>query len=252
MAFVCEETGNKSGCCEKCGGTFKLRNLSGKARKGFVKENRFCSRACSAASVRLYTSRSEKKRAEKNRRRVRDGMSPLPSPAESAICVVCNNRFKPRTYRTKVCSRDCSKDVARRRAAQSYVPVVHTAKRQCRECGKGYVPDHGARVYCGDRCSTRAVKRISRKRERARLRLAKVESVNPTVVFDRDGWQCQLCGIKTPRRLRGTFDPQAPELDHIVPLAIGGDHSYRNTQCSCRACNHRKGARPLGQTRLFG
>lgn len=73
------------------------------------------------------------------------------------------------------------------------------------------------------------------------------ERFDPYSVFDRDGWVCQLCGCDTPRSHRGTLQGNAPELDHIVPLARGGVHSQANTQCACRACNGAKGATmPLG------
>lgn len=71
-------------------------------------------------------------------------------------------------------------------------------------------------------------------------------------VFERDGWRCKLCGKRTPRSLRGQLVDDAPELDHIVPLGAGGPHLMTNCQCSCRACNSVKGARPQGQTLLFG
>ena len=66
------------------------------------------------------------------------------------------------------------------------------------------------------------------------------ESVDPFKVFDRDGWVCQMCGVPTPRELRATWEDNAPELDHIIPLSKGGPHTYKNTQCSCRKCNQRK------------
>lgn len=88
--------------------------------------------------------------------------------------------------------------------------------------------------------------------KRARLRGVTVETVNPMLVFERDRWMCHLCGKAAPKRLRGTYDDNAPELDHIVPLAAGGEHSYRNTACAHRSCNRIKGSSPLGQTRLFG
>ncbi|MCA0032740.1 HNH endonuclease [Mesorhizobium sp. B263B2A] len=91
-----------------------------------------------------------------------------------------------------------------------------------------------------------------RKARKLRLRGVTVETVNPIAVFDRDKWRCQLCGVKTPRKLRGKNQPTSPELDHILPLAVGGEHSYRNTQCACRSCNLAKSSKPLGQTRLFG
>jgi 5-methylcytosine-specific restriction endonuclease McrA len=37
-----------------------------------------------------------------------------------------------------------------------------------------------------------------------------------------------------------------------VRLSLGGKHTYLNTQCACRACNIRKGAKPLGQLLMFG
>jgi 5-methylcytosine-specific restriction endonuclease McrA len=83
------------------------------------------------------------------------------------------------------------------------------------------------------------------------MRTIKVENVDPIQVFIRDGWKCQLCGVHTPRRYRGTCKPTAPELDHIVTLADGGEHSYRNTQCACRSCNNKKGSNSSGQMRLI-
>lgn len=103
---------------------------------------------------------------------------------------------------------------------------------------------------CSD-ARAKANKGAARKAGKLRRRGARVEPVNLRAVLERDGWRCRLCGRKTPERLRGTFDPRAPEVDHIIPIAAGGEHAYRNTQCACRACNIAKGAAPLGQMRLF-
>ncbi len=79
-----------------------------------------------------------------------------------------------------------------------------------------------------------------------------VETFDPILALDRDGWRCQICGVKTPKKLRGTFKPNAPELDHIIPLAQGGAHSPANTQCACRACNLDKSDKAvIGQRGLF-
>ena len=32
------------------------------------------------------------------------------------------------------------------------------------------------------------------------------------------------------------------KLDHVVPLAKGGEHSYANVKTACADCNLRKGA----------
>jgi len=95
-------------------------------------------------------------------------------------------------------------------------------------------------------------RRAAGARRRARLRGVYTENVSPRKVFMRDGWMCQICGIKTPSAKRGLMVPNAPELDHIVPLALGGTHTYTNTQCLCRRCNGAKGATVQGQLRLIG
>lgn len=98
----------------------------------------------------------------------------------------------------------------------------------------------------------KAARRSSKAARRAVERSITSEVFDPFEIFERDGWRCHLCRCRTPKRLRGTFEPMAPELDHIVPLGAGGHHTRANTACCCRACNGAKGARPLGQMRLIG
>lgn len=94
-------------------------------------------------------------------------------------------------------------------------------------------------------------KRAWRVARKALERAATVEVFDPEEVLARDGWRCQICGIDTPKRLRGTYKPNAPELDHIVALSRGGAHSMANTQCACRRCNGIKSnGRPMGQIAL--
>lgn len=67
-------------------------------------------------------------------------------------------------------------------------------------------------------------------------------------IFERDGWMCQHCGLKLSKKKRGSFDDDAPELDHIWPLsrmdAAGNKspgHVSTNCQLLCRLCNCIKG-----------
>ena len=54
-------------------------------------------------------------------------------------------------------------------------------------------------------------------------------------LFARDGNECQYCGRR--------FPPQQLSLDHVLPRSRGGDTSWENIVCCCRACNTRKGGR---------
>jgi hypothetical protein len=211
----------------------------------------------------------------------------LPLPA--VACKGCQKEFFPRKkmYST-YCSRGC---VFRSKAAAPYSRIwIATCKgclapftanrvraycsgscwprgkyvsqlpasKNCRTCAIEYVPTSAGGSpsdYCSSDCrdlAAAACRRIGKAKRQARLAAATIEDVDPYVVFTRDRWRCRLCGVKTPRAKRGTYDDDAPELDHIIPIAKKGEHSYRNTQCACRACNIKKSDRPMGQLLLIG
>lgn len=77
---------------------------------------------------------------------------------------------------------------------------------------------------------------------RAALKGREAERVQRREVFERDEWKCGLCGGEIDPDLRWP-DPGSVTLDHIVPLARGGGHTYGNTQAAHASCNMRKGDR---------
>lgn len=128
--------------------------------------------------------------------------------------------------------------------------------RECREC-KGLFMGGMRRssVFCAARCSRRWWKRRegpSKHAARAKAKGSVGRHFNELRIFVRDGWRCKLCGVETPKRLRGSTAPNAPELDHIVSIAEGGPHIPENCQCTCRRCNGEKGATARGQLWLTG
>jgi hypothetical protein len=56
-------------------------------------------------------------------------------------------------------------------------------------------------------------------------------------VFKRDSFSCQYCGAKSPDVVL--------EVDHIKPVAEGGDNSILNLVTACRACNAGKSDKAL-------
>ena len=178
----------------------------------------------------------------------------------ASYCINCKTAIGGRRQRT-LCN-DC--DVARKRAAATVWAVLNAEKKHkefalviaCAECSLLFCPLYGASnaklCLCCKSERQRKATSISRTTRKMRKKCQTVERVNPFKVFDRDKWICQLCKNKTPKALRGSLDPRAPELDHIMPISLGGEHSYRNTQCSCRACNGAKSNRPMGQMLLIG
>ena len=90
----------------------------------------------------------------------------------------------------------------------------------CRICGE---PTFGRHTFCGPRC----------------LRDFFMQSdwnLVREVVYTRDGGICMKCGRKVSR--------QRFHVDHIVPLAVGGDEwELSNLEVSCPECNLQKGRR---------
>lgn len=172
----------------------------------------------------------------------------------SKICPYCREQFTANTIATTYCSLEC----ARKQLLDDL--LVNRKKNHidktfiCKECGVDFIPEFGNkhRNYCSDKCGKKHGRRINKAIREAREKgSTRSERFDPITILERDHWRCQICGIKTPAKLRGTIKDNAPEVDHIVPLALGGDHTMINTQCLCRRCNQIKGASVKGQLRLM-
>lgn len=202
--------------CAVCGSEFMSYRSTG-APGGWA---RCCSMECSRVA-----------------RRLRDGTHRVYARAVHVMhftgCIDCGVRqWRPSRGRFR-----CDACVAQ----QGWEP----RERACLGCGAKFTQSARWQQRCAPDCVTpadRRQRREHRARRRAIERGAEADRIDPFVVFRRDGWTCQLCGEPTPRGLRGQMVSRAPELDHIIPLAMGGTHTWSNVQCACRECNGKKGA----------
>lgn len=178
----------------------------------------------------------------------------VPAPKPLPECRICGNTCP--SHGVKYCGDECRKE-ANRRSTFEAAKAKHDEtvnSRECRECGKVFTPEYGSKLrsFCTDKCRSKHGKRVSKSKRKARLRGALVaDRIDPMFVLARDKWRCHICGCKTPKRLRGTYEPNAPEVDHVIPIALGGAHTYDNVRCICRECNGKKGASLGGQPSLF-
>lgn len=218
-------------------------------------------RICGSVFVRklgnhIYCGRSCYKRAGYLRKR---------GPIDQRQCVQCGASID--SPKVAYCSRKCHKrsDYIKRRESirarersktlRANPPVI-----ACETCSRPFAAKRCKSRFCRPACfwkwfRQQPVRRVqsrlhNRKRHAAKAGV-RVELVDPSIVFARDEWTCQLCGRKTPQSLAGSRHRLAPTLDHIVPISRGGEHSYRNCQCACLICNIKKHTRVIGQFRLF-
>lgn len=219
--------------CVMCKKEFVMPFMSAKARRGEIKSGVYCSRKCRWDAVRQQSKK-------------------LREPRPLKPCKICGKETHGR--HEVYCSDECRKENARRQSFKLDSNKKELKCRVCKECGGTFTPEYGnkRRYFCSDICLHKTNKRQRRQKERARIRNVRIENVNAVRVFERDGWRCQSCSARLRRKDRGTFKETAPELDHIIPLSKGGEHSYRNTQCLCRKCNSEKGNNEIGQLRMFG
>ena len=206
----------------------------------------YCSRECAYA----YKAERKDDRAE-FMRQARHSQA-----FKQSVCEECGHEIRSlhkRKYCDK-CRRQRDLQSSTRGSVLSYIRKFpeRRAPRECKECGELFEPVMGSwlRVFCSKECRDKADHRKSHAARRARIRAVAYEPIDPYEVFKSYGWKCAICGTKTPRVKRGTTADNAPELDHIIALALGGTHTRNNVQCACRRCNIEKGASSLGQLQL--
>lgn len=215
--------------CEICQKQFHRRRGGTQINKG--QPTRYCSNACKFVAQRLDQTEVARRLDEAARARAMRELAKAigkvakaKEPAAKYFCVDCRREHLPSKWHSRTVCAEC---IEKRSIARD------AAYRKARA---------GSEARRADRSRSKAIRR-------ARIRI-KAEAFDPIKVLIRDKWHCQLCGVSTPKRLRGTYEEDAPELDHIVPLALGGSHTWANVQCACRSCNIRKGAKALGQMGL--
>lgn len=231
--------------CAQCGRNVDVTPPRLKAQRVF------CSKQCKGAWHAAHRSEEARNRYKADeRRRYAERRAARPQYTRVYACKVCG-KYGPKLWCGEEHRKRYAADKERGRAERNYVAVEF----KCRGCGEVFVAEYGDKrdVFCSRKCAARHYKRAvgTNHRKRARHYGGRYEPFNLLQMFDRDGWRCQLCGRSTPRRLRGSAAPNAPEVDHIIPLADGGNHTWLNCQCACRECNIKKGASARGQLLMF-
>lgn len=138
----------------------------------------------------------------------------------------------------------CNADIAALRRIENPPARVEGFPVECM-CGEIFAGDKRRTRYCSAECFGKYKNKanwVHMNRRRARLRGVLVESFDRMEIFLRDGWICQICSAPVNRAAHFP-DPNMASLDHIIPIARGGEHSRANAQTAHLGCNVRKGAK---------
>ena len=171
-----------------------------------------------------------------------------PGPPASEFCRGCLRQFTPQpNRRTQVCcSSKCWRDLKTQMRWFSRWNLCDLPL--CCICDEPTLKGRGS--FTCDKCKNRAKTEQDRVTGRTNLKNAKRRSaahdgdagITVVALRARDGDFCRACGFKIDFDA-GQCDDLAPEIDHVVPLAREGTHTWDNVQLLHGHCNRSKGAR---------
>jgi 5-methylcytosine-specific restriction endonuclease McrA len=128
---------------------------------------------------------------------------------------------------------ECRECIRIRRRKADYSEL---AEDQTRPCPQGHIAGRNKNGTCLECLRIRRKATATRRKAVAHVKYARSKgfstiSADELEVYleDNRDTKCKYCG-----------DP-ASHIDHIVPLSLGGEHSFDNIQMICRACNMAKG-----------
>lgn len=152
-------------------------------------------------------------------------------------CIGCNKRFITRRRR-KYCNKECDYKC-------NYVSKAKTHSIKCTECGKHKEVSFKRKKFCSDTCSKKYANRENYlRRERLKRLNGKIHwDISIERLMKRDGKRCYLCGVKVDIKDISVIDNNMihgdmyPSIDHVIPLAKEGTHTWDNVRLAHRLCN---------------
>jgi hypothetical protein len=173
---------------------------------------------------------------------------PKPKPIIYKNCIHCGNQFI-QERQARYCGDECRKATARKKSLERDIKNFKEETFICKQCGKESKRKHGMknRVFCSTKCLKAYGWGIPGNfNARARHKLRKIygekytdhyQPINRITVLERDGYVCYICGDPMMKEAKGGDVNLWPSVDHVVPLAKGGDHLYPNCRAAHLICN---------------
>ena len=163
--------------------------------------------------------------------------------------------------------REQEKQRAEAEKAEALFHLLNDKTHVCAECGKYFsiaecMESKGLKFiqhnpkYCSHECNRKALNRAHKRAPSGKtgnyyVRARKygceyVPGITLKKLVKRDGLKCQICGgmCDWSDHLWSEYSgPTYPSIDHIIPLAKGGSHTWGNVQVAHLMCNSLKGDR---------
>lgn len=215
--------------CAVCGAPTPIFASSGRHRK-------YCSEGCRRSAS--YAGRSRLRCTECG---CKTGW--FAGRADEAMCRPCRAQaMRAASLRLALCAY-CGCEFESVRLAAGRGGWTEHCSKSCarsREYSDGKLPQIKLRqepVVCGNADAESAADAAERRR--LRMRSVAREPYSLSLIAERDRSSCGICGGVVDMGLRHP-DRLSPSIDHVVPIARGGDDTVANVQLAHLICNIRK------------
>lgn len=180
---------------------------------------------CQLCGYRLSPNNAEQKRLRKKLER------------ESAKAAEREERFRELAARKAERDRLKAEEIERKRLARLH---------ECPVCGT----ITGRKLYCSTACANKAENAKKEIKRRNKVAAVMIDTdITVHGLYKRDRGICYICGmtcqlddyiVRDGTTICGDY---YLSIDHVVPLAKGGKHSWSNVRLAHRICNSKKGDR---------
>lgn len=143
-------------------------------------------------------------------------MSPLNRSMDTDKVLVLNNSFEP----LHVCT------------ARRAIILLYTGKAERIEDSPHFI--HSPSIVF-------VIPAVIRLHRYVRRPVIPTVSFNKKNILKRDAYTCQYCGRNGGERMT---------IDHVIPRSLGGRTVWENVVSACRACNLKKGSKPLHEASM--
>lgn len=236
-----------TGTCKECGRPFKK----------IYGSEQFCSIDC--RKIATYRKKQADRQAQKQ-------------PIAPRNCLYCGKEFTPKRSDTKYCCHECAdkhrtqqkycggltgeerERVKREHQRLNQMKAVEAWKAKanakpkpapkyytgtCAVCGKTFTTRNPAQKTCSKQCG----KKLQYARKQSRIPKEQIidKDITLEALYRRDSGVCYLCGglcdWADKDKEKNTVGAKYPSIDHIIPIARGGLHSWGNVRLAHFKCN---------------
>ena len=165
---------------------------------------------------------------------------------DAVICPQCVQNRRDQRAIQKLADRvrkEQARCIARQQKEAERQKEIEAKKHPCLVCGELTTNPK----YCSKKCLNKVNNAAKEAKRRLKIKNAMVDrNITLERLYKRDRGVCYLCGEmcdwsdKEEREDAIICGDQYPSIDHVIPLAKGGEHSWQNVKLAHRKCNTEK------------